>query len=46
MIAPIEINRVTVKGGAGNSALLVETCEQSPCRKQPQSLLLGLILGT
>lgn len=25
----------TGKSGAENSALLVETCEQSPCRKQP-----------
>lgn len=24
------------KSGAENSALLVETCEQSPCRKQPK----------
>lgn len=26
----------TGKSGAENSALLVETCEQSPCRKQPK----------
>ena len=26
---------MTGKSGAENSALLVETCEESPCRKQP-----------
>lgn len=31
----------TGKSGAENSALLVETCKQSPCRKQPSLDLLS-----